>query len=244
MDSTENLRFHIITFRLAGLWPSEGGSLIYDIWAYVLNIVVCIGYPLFQLICVLYVASIAEIADHMAITISVINASVKALILRMKKRKSDELLKLMRKIDLQVTSSDAMEIMTKISKESAYLKYIFMLSYLNCCLCVALQVIFSPPDKRLWSSTYFYPTEYVFMHKPMVYVGVLVFQVVGNFITCYLDAALDTYPPTLLHILGGHIDVLGLRIQELGHDRKQRSSHNENNKKLINICKDFVIILK
>lgn len=242
MDSRENLNFHITLFRLGGIWPSKDGSIIYEFWTYFFNIIICVGFPLTQMVCVFYVDSVAVIVGLFVITVTNLITTVKALIIRAKKKQFDKLLQVMQEIDLQIPSSVIKTTMTKISNESTLIKNVFSMMYLSCWTSVALQVIFSPRDERIWSSTFPYP--YGIMHEPVIYFGILIYQVIGNGLSCLLDAALDSYPPILLHILDGYIEVLGYRLRELGNNSKISTHNITNSQKMIKICEDFLAILR
>lgn len=99
MDSRLVLKWHIRVFKLCGLWPPKGGSILYSIWVVFFTLTVNIGFPISQLICVLWIDSVNAAVDNMIITSSVIMAVVKGLNVLAKKKTFVELLQLMKELD-------------------------------------------------------------------------------------------------------------------------------------------------
>lgn len=100
-------------------------------------------------------------------------------------------------------------------QDSDRLLLLFCLNYVGSWICVGIQVIMSDPGHRLYSSTHLLPIE--FLHQQNIYLGGILFQAISNLFMVFVDIVVDTYGASLF-VLGGHIDVLGQRLRELGKD--------------------------
>lgn len=245
MNSRESLKWHILFFKICGVWHPEHGSILYTLWSLFFSFIVYIAFSISLLVCVFFVDSVNKIVDHMIITSSVIMVAVKAYNVLVMRKQFDELLILMQELDDSTTIEEHRNIFQPIFKESDFLFKFFCFSYLSTWSAIALQVIVSPPDERTWPSTYLYPIKY--LHHPFIYVGGLFCQGISNFFVCSMDVAEDTYGASLLHILGGHIMALGQRLSDLGNTNKIRQNTVDSYQhkfQLIECCKRYILILR
>lgn len=242
MDSRVVLKWHVRVFKICGLWPPEDGSILYNIWVVFFTITVNIGFPVSQLICVLWVDSVNAAVDHLVITSTVIMAVVKGLNVLAKKKTFVELLRLMKELDSTVTPDEYERIFKRKFQLSDGLLLLFCINYIGSWTCVAIQVIMSDPAHRLWSSTYLYPSE--FLHQRSIYTGGIIFQAISNLLLVFVDIMVDTYGASLLHILGGHIEILSQRLQALGKDCNTIDDFRQQEPILIELCKKYLLIIR
>lgn len=242
MDSRLVLKWHIRVFKLCGLWPPKGGSILYSIWVVFFTLTVNIGFPISQLICVLWIDSVNAAVDNMIITSSVIMAVVKGLNVLAKKKTFVELLQLMKELDSTVTPSEYDRVFKRKFLVSNGLLLLFCASYFGSWSCIAVQEIVSDPAKRLWSSTYLYPSE--FLHHNGIYLGGIIFQSLSNLLVVIVDIVADTYGASLLLLLGGHIEILGEHLQALGKDCDKTEDFKHQHKILIELCKKYLLIIR
>lgn len=242
MDSREVLKWHIRVFKLCGLWPPEGGSILYSIWVVFFTLTVNFGFPVSQLICVLFVNSVNAAVDHLVITSTVIMAVVKGLNVLAKKKTFVQLLRLMKELDATVSAEEHKAIFKGKFRDSNCLILLFCANYIGSWLCVMVQVIMSDPAHRLWSSTYLYPLP--LLHHRAIYVGGIFFQGISNLLLVFVDIAVDTYGASLLHVLGGHIEVLSQHIQSLGSKCTKPEDYQREERVLIELCKKYLLIIR
>lgn len=243
MDSRLVLKWHLRVFKMCGLWPPEEkgtASILYNIWTVIFTLAVNFAFPISQIICVLWVDSVPAAVDHLVITSTVIMAVVKGLNVLAKKKTFVELLRLMKELDATVTPDEHEKIFKQKFFVSDGLLLLFCANYIGSWLCVAIQVIMSSPEHRLWSSTYLYPSE--FLHNHRIYFGGIIFQAISNLFLVFVDIVVDTYGASLLHVLGGHIEVLGQHVQKLRENCTKINEHQE--KALIDLCKRYLLIIR
>lgn len=242
MDSRLALKWHIRVFKMCGLWPPEHESTLYKIWTIIFTLAVNIGFPVSQLICVLWVDSVDAVVDHLIITSTVIMAALKGLNVLAKKKTFVELLNLLNKLDETITHEEHDKIFKQKFRLSDGLLVLFAVNYIGSWTCVAIQVIMSNPEHRLWSSTFLYPSEY--LHHQHIYLGGLIFQSISNLLLVFVDICVDTYGASLLHILGGHIEILGQNFQALGKDCSTYKDYQQQQITLIELCKKYLLIIR
>lgn len=242
--SVDFLKYHILMFRVCGLWPNEKGSWLYDCWSTIFVVVVAIGFPLSQLVCVLFVDSVDAIVEHLVLSSTVVMATVKGINVLIQKRKLVQLFGILNQLDenVAIKKRKYQEIFDAIRKNCNNISLLFVAAYGVAWLILVLQAVFSNAGSSSgWSSTYLYPSEY--LHKPSIYIGGLVYQATSNLLLCVLDAVVDTYSVILVNILVGHIDILKIQMQEF--DAKERSKNDPNQyKSLIQFCKNYDTILR
>lgn len=242
MDSRIVLKWHIRVFKLCGLWPPEHGSILYNIWAIIFTLIVNIGFPVSQVVCVLWVDSVNAAVDLLVITSTVIMAVIKGLNVLVKKKTFVELLHLMKELDASITSAEYEKFFKRKLSHSNRLLLLFCLNYIGSWTCLTIQVIMSDPADRLWSSTFLYPNE--FLHIRSIYIGGIIFQAISNLFLVFVDIVVDTYGPSLLHILEGHIEVLSEHLQELGARCYKSENFNRQEIRLINLCKNYLLVIR
>lgn len=240
MYSVDLLKYHVAIFRWCGFWPYENGSCLYDCWSVLFSVVVAIGFPLTQLVCVAFVDSMDQIVEHLVLSSTVVMASVKGFNVMIQKRKLVQMFSILAEMDENVAIEKAnyKKIFKNVAKNCNMMSYAFFVSYITSWSILVLQVIFSHVENREWSSTYLYPSAY--WRQPSIYWGVLIFQAVSNLILCIEDAAVDTYAVVLLDILGGHIDVLKIQLREFGAERNDSIDY----KTLVRFCKNYTSIVR
>lgn len=230
---------HLFAFKVCGLWETEKSSNLYKLWSLFFSYVICIGFPISQIICVFYVNSVNQVVDHLVLTSTVAVVPFKAFNVLYNRKKFEQLLVNLRQMDeksfIEFPSRSA------IKKKSFFITFMFLCAYLSAWILVALQVIFSPPNARIWSSTFLYPHEW--FHHPVIYVGGLCYQCYSNFMLCFLDAFVDTYGAILLIILDGHIQSVGNKLQSIGQNARD-SKYMKNNEELLAICRAYEVCLR
>lgn len=242
MDSRDVLKWHIRVFKFCGLWPPEDGSILYSMWVVFFTLTVNIGFPVSQLICVLYVDSVNAAVDHLLITSTVIMAAIKGVNVLAKKKIFVELLHLMKQLDETITPQEHDNIFKKKFRNSNRLLSLFCVCYIGCWTCVSIQVIMSKPEHRLMSSTFLYPNA--FLHQQAIYLGGIVFQSISNLFLVTVDIMVDTYGASLLYVLGGHIDILGQRLQSLGNGCNKYDDYRREEANLVELCKKYLLIIR
>lgn len=245
MYSVDSLKYHILSFRVCGLWPNLNGGWLYDCWSALFLICVAFGFPLSQLVCVIFVDSVDGVVEQLLLTSTVAIASAKGFNIYIQKRRLAKLFGILNGMDDELaidSKSKYKEVFDPLKKIGTVLSFMFLGAYGTAWAILAVQVILSTPEKRAgWSSTYLYPSEY--LHKPSIYVGGLFYQGASNLILCAVDAALDTMPVILLNILVGHIEMLKILLREIdtsGRFRQESTQHQA----LVRVCKNYQKIEK
>lgn len=238
MYSIGILKYHILMFKVCGLWPNERSSWLYDCWTFIFIVFVAIGFPLSQLVCVLFVDSIDSMVENLILSSTVVTASIKGINILIQKRKLVELCNIFNAMDdnVAINKQKYREIFDPIFKSGKRISMMFVCAYSTAWLILVLQVIFSRVENNVWSSTYLYPSDY--LHKPSIYVGGLFYQAISNLFLCLFDAAFDTCAVILLNLLVGHINVLKIQLQEFDSDKlKQYQS-------LIRFCENYKDVVR
>lgn len=227
-------------FKVCGLWPNERGSWLYDCWSLIFIVVVAIGFPLSQLVCVLFVDSIDSMVENLILSSTVVTASIKGINVLIQKRKLVQLCNIFNAMDdnIAIDKRKYREIFDPILQSGKRISVMFVCAYSTAWLILVLQVIFSSAENNVWSSTYLYPSDY--LHKSSIYVGGLVYQAIANLFLCELDAAFDTCAVILVNLLIGHVDVLKIQLQEFDGNELDSKQYQS----LIRVCENYKDIMR
>lgn len=237
------LKYHILMFRICGLWSYKNSSWLYDCWTMIFSVVVAICFPLTQLACVLFVETVDEIVEHLILSSTVAMVSVKAFNVLIQKRKLVQLFDDLKSMDenVAIESGKYREIFENVSKKCNFLSQSFFGAYIMSWSILFLQIFISKVEDRGWWSTHLFPSP--FLQQPLVYWSGMVYQAASNLIICTFAAAADTYVVVLINILVGHIDALKVQLTEFAV-----SGDIENGTKdyqaLVRFCEKYKTILR
>lgn len=242
MDSSKALKYHIKTFRLAGVWPvkSERYPLLYHIWTIIVFVLLGILFPFSQVLNIFFADSIMEMVDRSVITSSVVVVVIKAVNLYHKRNGLTDLFNELKKLDDDIKETSHIIQMNSTIKIGCQLYFTFLFPYISTCIVLVFQTIFSKPESRLWSSTYAYPFDWT--HETHIYISGLFIQGIANSCIVIFAVAADTYGVILIHIISTHIGILQERLERLG--KTEHTSAQERFDELIYCCKSYDSILR
>lgn len=229
-------------FKACALWPPEGGSTLYSIWMVFFILTVCIIFPISQIVCVFWVDSVNAAVQNLLISSTITMVVIKGMNVLANQKTFLEFFHVLSELDSTVTPDEYEKIFKKIFFVSDSLLNLFCFNYNVSYVFLAIQVIVSDPADKLWASTYLYPID--FLHQRTIYLGGIIYQAVSNLAIIYISMCVDTYPASLLHILGGHVEVLGLRMQALGKNSDDIQDIQHGEKDLIKLCKEYLLIIR
>lgn len=235
MDSREIIGSYVKVFKIYGLWPSEKSSFSYSLWSIVVSIFLYLLHTLFKLSSVVFANSIDEMVGILLVSSAVATISAKAFILKLRNGTFLELLNLIQYMDGKIHVNDQQKFLAPLINQS---QFVFKSFIYYTCLCwtfLVIQVIISPPEKRIYSSTYFYPYES--LKQPIIYVGGLIYEAMGNFLIIPIFVALNYYGVMLLCILVAYIDIFCGRLRSFGNKNLKIS---EQLRCLVEICEIYI----
>lgn len=243
MSTADIFKYHIFMFRVCGIWPNEKGGWLYDCWSVIFYVIVAIGFPLSQLVCVFFVDSVDGVVENLLLVNTCATAAVKGVNLYIQKRKLVQLFSILDKLDenTPIERKKYEEIFEPLIKSGNRISLMFAAAYGTSWTILALQLFLVSADKRGWSSTYLYPEG--FFHMPIIYVGGSIYQATSNLFFCFLDAALDTYAVIFMNILIGHIEVMKIQLQQFTADDSPQNRSRQY-QSLIRLCEYYKSILR
>lgn len=242
MDSSKALKFHIKTFRVAGVWPSETSSrsLLYDIWTVLVLIVLGFFFPISQILNIFFAHSIMEMVERLVITSSVVVVVLKGMAIYSTRKGLNEFFEINKGLDSEIRDDSQILQMNKTIKIGHQLYFSYLYPYISTCVLLVFQTIYSKPESRMWSSTYAYPFEWA--QQTNIYVGGMFVHGIANTCIVIFAVAADTYGVILLQILSTHIDILQERLKFLGYAKELCDDEHFN--QLICRCKSYESILR
>lgn len=237
----QDLKPHIICFRISGMWPPVLTSHSYNLLSILCIIFIGIGFPFTELMNIFFVDSVSKIIDHCLISSTVVSGTVKGVNLYVQQSKLRKIFRLHKDMMARYANGAAeKEKFQNITKHNLEIHNFFLYSYLTGSAGVALQVLLSNPESRLFASTYLLP--YAFASQPLVYLTVIFYQNFCSFLFSIYNAVLDTYPVILILILCGHMDILQNRLMSLKAHKPKKTGKQDT--KMIDLDKEYYDELK
>lgn len=228
MDSLSVVKYPLIVLRLSGVWQPKDQKpirkLLYNIWT-ILNVFAFgLLFSLIEFLNIFFVNSADEIVANLMISSTVFVTVIKAYFVIINRKRMLKLFDLIHELDKNVDFDGIQQTFNPILKFSKLLFKIFGCCYFSCLGILLVDTVFADPAKRFYSSTYSY--TYEFTRKPIVYRSVLIFQMLANITSCFMDIGLDTYGIILVYILYGHFDVLATKLSKLGTKGTEQENHS------------------
>lgn len=217
VDSVKALKYQFIMFQYLGIWPPNPPTWSSHLYTFVAFYMLSAGFIGSLAASIIFVKSMKQVIDNLIVSSSVLLVVIKGIIIYFTKPKALNVLKLMRELDARVDGDDEESVLAVIYDQSGKLLKLFLGAYMTAWVALAFQSLWADKEESFWSSTALYPYE--ISQNKIVYWLVLMFQGFANFVECILVAAADTYGVILYHILGGHVEVLALRLKKLGFKR-------------------------
>lgn len=223
MDPLKVLKHQIFIFKVFGIWSKNRKVLNY-FHIFFAFYFISIVFIITLLISLLFVNTMKQVIDHLIVLNSSILAFLKGLVIYFKHSKHMELFEIIEKLDVETNLQSRQEliIVRKVKKLSDILSYGFAACYVFAWISLAVQSIFGGSEQMFWPSTSFFPGE--ISENRMVFWVVFVFQAFSGLVLVFALFASDTYGIIMIIILNGHIDVLSLRISNLGYGKVQTAA--------------------
>lgn len=242
MDSSTALKYHLNTFKLAGLWPTIESNVhhLYHLWTVLIFLVLGILFPLSQMLNIYFADTITEMVDRSIITSSVVVVVIKALNLYTNRNKLMEFFVNLKELDDEITETIHLQRLNSTVKLGQRLYFLFLYPYILTCILLVFQTIYSSPAIRLWMSTYAYPYEWA--HQTPIYMSGLIGQAIANTCIVIFAVAVYTYGVVLIHLLSTHIGILHNRLERIGNYTQQTLDDNYND--VILCCNIYERILR
>lgn len=138
---------------------------------------------------------------------------VKAWLIIRDQRLMNELFQLMDELDSHVIGDKYRLVIKEAVRRVQKLAWILGVGYFCSASGLCLAAILSKDRVLVW--TFWLPFDY--QQTKIVYIIVLTYQVIVSYFMGLILLAVDVYSGTMYIMLSAHLDVLGMRLKELGH---------------------------
>lgn len=215
MLSLKAMRYHIMVWKVCGLWTLPGDPLWYRIYSTVLYIIFYVLYPLCIALQILFVDNFGEMIDILLI-LPTACAGMKGYFVILKRCEVRNLFVLIDRMDMIVRKEEHRQMIEKEIVESMLLVKVLSVFYYSTVVS-SFMVAFLDEERRfMWQS--YYPFDY--QHNLGIYYFFLIFQLVASFLVSFIYSSLDLYGSALYKVLGAHIDILGKKFKTLGRQEE------------------------
>lgn len=237
MDTSQIVGWHVKAFKVYGLWPPRNNSIPYNIWSIIVAMFLYIVHSLFKLSSVLFVSSVDDLTRVLLISSAVLTVSTKAFIVRLNNDTFVELIDFMEDMDRVIKFSEYQRYFEPLIKKSKIVFTCFTGFSYMCLISLIHQLMSTPPEEKIYLSTYYYPYES--LRQPKVYLGGLVYEAIANFFFVIIFVALNFYGVMMMCILVGYIKILCEHLRSFGNDNSKNHKSE-----LVAICEMYIGILR
>lgn len=204
------MRYHIMVWKVCGLWTLPGNPRWYRVYCTVLYTVFYVLYPMCIALQLLF-SSFDEMIDILLI-LPTACAGMKGCFVIAKRRELRKLFALIEQMDEHVQAPEHRRMVAQVIGEAMTLVKVLSVFYYSTVVSSFMVAFLADERRFMWQS--YYPFDY--QHHLGVYYFFLFFQLVASFLVSFIYSSLDLYGSALYKVLGAHIDILGLKFRRLG----------------------------
>lgn len=243
MNSLQSMKYHILLWQFCGLWPPKHNPNWYRIYGFIFYLIFFILFPLSLIIKLFFVDNFNELIETMLPCFSVALASVKGFNVFMKQIKFFELFDVMEKLDVAVQTTEQRLILKNVLNSSQNLFNLSCFFYVLSLTSAFIAVFRADERILIWPS--WYPFDW--KTNDYIYYTILMYQYISNFFVVLIDSSVDSYGAGLNNVLGGHIDILGVRLKNipsnmLNNDTQIKSTKIKSNNDAVEINNSKIFI--
>lgn len=227
VDSVEVFQPFWRCFKVLGI-IHNGNKYLYGFYDIFLNITITLFYPLHLTIGLFLDTNQADIFKNLSINITCIAASFKHIFLRYKLPEIMHIEKIFAELDRRILDADEREYFNNNYKITAHrINKLYFAACLLANTSAVLTVVFSA-ERRLM-----YPAWMPFDWKNnnWCYMAALFYQIIGVTLQIVQNVTCAIYPAVGLCIFTGHVRLVSMRVEKIGHNPKK--SHKQNEQELI-----------
>lgn len=217
----------MVVWKVCGLWTLPGNPWWYRLYCTVLYTIFYVLYPLCIALQLMFVNSFDEMIDILLI-LPTACAGMKGCFVMAKRSELRKLFVLMERMDEVVRYPEHQRLIEKEIRDSLTLVKVLSVFYYSTCVSSFMVPFLAEERRFMWQS--YYPFDY--QHNLGIYYFLLFFQLVASFLVSFIYSSLDLYGSALYKVLGGHIDVLGLKLKMLGRPVGKFNSVEERQRRI------------
>lgn len=237
MDTRQVVDLYVKVFKIHGLLPPKDNPISYNIWAIIVALFLFIFHTLFKISSLIFVNSVDDIIRVLLIANAIVTISLKSFFVRVRRNVFANLLDCMHEMDKKIKFTEYQRFLEPLIDKSRLVYKSFSTYTFFCWISIIVQLMITPPEAKLYISTYYYPYESA--RKPLIYIGGLVYETVANGLMIPIFIALNFYGIMLLCILAGYINILCERLRAFGNDDSKGKKLE-----LVEICEMYIGISK
>ncbi|XP_023306735.2 odorant receptor 59a [Lucilia cuprina] len=195
----------------------------YLLYSIVLNIVVTICYPLHLALQLFRSELMADNIKNFAVCVTCVACSIKFSIYSTKLPVIRQFEQILKRLDERIKTEVEMNYFRQLRNRLRNVGLVFLSVYLPVGITAELSVMFREGRSLL------YPAWFPFNWKEstVLFYVANIYQVVGIFILLLENYIDDTFPPMALCMLSGHIEILSIRVSNIGYDKKSLKENEE-----------------
>lgn len=230
------MRYHIIVWKVCGLWNIPGNPWWYRVYCVVLYTIFYILYPLCIALQIMFTNSFDEMIDILLI-LPTACAGMKGCFVIAKRSELRKLFALIERMDEMLKDPEHQQMVEKQVRESLTLVKVLSVFYYSTVMSSFMVAFLSEERQFMWQS--YYPFDY--QHNLGIYYFFLFFQLGASFLVSFIYSSLDLYGSALYKVLGAHIDILGMKFKVLGRPTGQFDSVVERQRRIDEDLKECAI---
>lgn len=214
MQSMKLMNYHIIAWKILGIWPPKHKPFWYKCYTIFVFAVPLFLFPLLMFINLFSVNDLKEGVETMLPLVTVALATTKASLLFANQKKLKDLFELLGEMDSTIKlESHRMVIVGAVQESRRVLAFICSIYYGGVSFAFVIAVYLR---EMMWPS--WFPFRCGYYDNVVLYYAMVLFQYSSNMVHALIDSTVDMYGSTLLKLLGCHFDIIGMRLEHFNVD--------------------------
>lgn len=211
------MNFHRLAWKICGLWYGTNPSYWYIAYATCMATAFYIVFPLFIAFQLFFANSLKEIIEILLILPTAM-VGIKAILIHINRRKLLCVFDVLEQMDKFVIKSSAhCAIVHEQLKGSRLLVFLLSAEYYTSVLSQFCLAVMAHERLFMWAMPSWHPFDY--QHNAWIYYALLSYQMLASSFIAFTSSSMDVYGLALYKVLGAHVDILGLKLKNLGKPR-------------------------
>ncbi|XP_013107799.1 odorant receptor 2a-like [Stomoxys calcitrans] len=227
--------------------PENINRKLYQLYAVFINSFVTLLFPLTLIVNVFLAQNLQQLCENLTITLSDSLANVKFINVYLVRHELDSIQLILRRLDSRIQTRGEYNILKSAIRKAQTTFLIFLRLFTVGTVLSVVKIILAEKRSLLYPAWFGVNWE----ESAFKYAIVISYQLFGLIVQALQNVANDSYPPSYLIILTGHMEALEIRVKALGNHAdgtlKVSLTAKEQNdclKELNECIKDYINILK
>lgn len=209
--SIQSLKYHMIIWKLCGMWDWDGRPKLYPIYGAIITILFYIIFPLGIFVQLFFTTNVYESVQILCILFTS-GCGFKLWLVMRQRPLLNRIFELMEILDLQITTTEFHAVIMVGVRRAQIVNIVGCLFNYVTSILLYIAKLIENDGTLIWP--FYVPFNY--RENAMIFHALLIYQFLGSMWAAMVHSTVDAVGGSMYSVLGAHLDVLGLRMSRLG----------------------------